>query len=145
MVYVEQFLMAGVQIGAYLRVYAAWPFTVFAGFCVASVHAVHVGRRSSQIAEVSLEVGHLTYLSHLFENALLGAAYHKLALMGRDGAEGTATETSPVYVYRVFYHLVGRNGLSLVFGMGQARVGEVEGSVELLSGHGGVWGIDDDD
>ena len=41
-------------------------------------------------------------------------------------------------------HLVGRNALALVFGMGQAGVGQVEGGVNLGGGHGGIRRIDDD-
>ena len=62
--------------------------------------------------------------------------------MCRDGAEGTAAETAAMDVHRELYHLVCRYALALVLGVRQARVGQVEGGVELLGGHGRVGRID---
>ena len=62
--------------------------------------------------------------------------------MGRDGAEGAATETSAMKVYRVLYHLVGGYALVLVFGMRQTSVWQVERGVKLLCGHRRIRRID---
>ena len=62
--------------------------------------------------------------------------------MGRDGAEGTASEASAVHTHRVAYHLVGRYRLPPVAGMRHPGVGEVERGVDLLGGHGWPHGVD---
>lgn len=44
--------------------------------------SVHIGRRSSQVRYISLEVLHQGYLMQLFNYALLASAYNLFALMG---------------------------------------------------------------
>lgn len=58
--------------------------------------------------------------------------------MGGDGTEGAAAEASAVDIHRMFDHLVGRNALTLVFGVWQTGIGEVEGGIELFGCHGGI-------
>jgi hypothetical protein len=134
----------GVEIGADVGVDARGALAYFAGALVAAGHAVHVGRGAAKVGEIALEVGHLDDLFHFAQDAFFRSTYDKFALMGRDGAEGTAAETALVQVDREFDHLVGRDALVFVFGMGQAGVGQVEGGVELGGGEHGVGGIDDD-
>ena len=52
------------------------------------------------------------------------------------------TETAPVDIHRVAYHLVGRDALALVFGMGHARIGQVERGIYLLGRHRRIGRID---
>ena len=143
MVEVEQARVVGVQVGAYLGVYAAGALAVFAGLVVAAVHAVHVGRGTAEVAEIALEVVHLGDLTDLAQDAFLGATGNELALVGGDGAEGAAAKAAAVDVDAVAYHLVGGNALALIFYMRYARVGQVVRGVQLLGGHGGVGRIDD--
>lgn len=55
MVDVEQLAVVGIQVGADARVDARRALTVFAGFAVLAVHAVHIGARPTQVGQVSLE------------------------------------------------------------------------------------------
>jgi len=63
---VEQSGVAGVEVRTDLRMYAAGSPALLAGVDVAAMHAVHIGRRSAEVAEVALEVGHVDDLFHLF-------------------------------------------------------------------------------
>ena len=141
MIDIEQLGVVGVEVGADLRMDAGGSFAAFADFQVATLHAIHIGRRATEVGDISLEAFHLGDLPGLFEDALLGPAYHKLALMGRYGAERTSAEASPVHVDRELDHLVGWDGLALVFGVGQTGVGQVERGIHLLGGHGRVGRI----
>ena len=141
---VEQAAMAGVEVGAYLRMDATGASTLLADAFVAPAHPVHIRRGTAEVGEVALEVGHLYHLLHLFQYALLRTAGDELALMGGDGAEGTAAKASAVDVDGVLDHIVGGDALALVLGMGLAGVGQVEGGVEFLCGHRGIWRVDDD-
>ena len=139
---VDELGVVGVEVGTDLGMYAAGSLAPFAGGVVAAVHAVHVGRGSAEVAEVAFEVGHLDDLLHLAQYALLGAAGDELALMGGDGAEGAAAEAASVDVDRELDHVVGGDALAPVLGVGLARVGQVEGGVELLGGHRGIGRVD---
>ena len=66
MVNVEQTAMVGIKVRTDLRMDATGPAALLAGIEVAAVHAVHIGRWSTEVREVSLEVGHLDHLLHLF-------------------------------------------------------------------------------
>ena len=59
-----------------------------------------------------------------------------------DGAEGTSAKASAVDVDGELDHVEGGYALAFVFGVGLARVGQVEGGVNLGGGHRGVGGID---
>lgn len=102
------------------------------GFEVAAVHTIHIGGRSSKVRDVTFEIGHGNYLLGLSQNAFFRAANDKLALMGRDGAEGATAEASPVDVDGELDHLVGRNRLPLIFGMRQTGVGQIVGCIQPL-------------
>ena len=141
---VEQLGMTGVEVRADLRMDAAGTSALLTGILVAPVHAVHVGRGSAEVGEVAFEVGHLDDLLHLFQDALLRAAGDELALMGGDGAEGTAAKTAAMDVDGVLDHVVGGDALALVFRMGLARVRQVERGVDLLRGHRRVGRVNDD-
>ena len=104
--------MVSIQVGAYLRVYARWSFAAFAGIGVAPMHAIHVGRRSSKVAQVTFEIRHINDLLHFFQDVFLRTACDELALMSGDGTEGTASETATMDVDRMFDHVVGRNALA---------------------------------
>ena len=66
MVDIEQLGVVGIEVGAYLRMDTAGALALLAGIEVATVHTVHVGRRTSEIAEIAFEVRHLDNLLHLF-------------------------------------------------------------------------------
>ena len=57
-VYVEQLAVVSVEVRAYFRVYARRTLAFVAKVKVASVHGIHVGRWSSEVAEVAFEVWH---------------------------------------------------------------------------------------
>ena len=123
---VEQGPVVGVQVGAYLGMDARGALALLAQFLVGAVHAIHVGTRSAQITQIALEVGQLHDGLHFLQDAFLASAYDELALVGGDGAEGATAETSAVDVDGVLDHVVGGDALALVFGVGQACVGQVE-------------------
>ena len=62
--------------------------------------------------------------------------------MGRDGAEGTASETTTVEIDREFDHLVGRYRLALIFGVRQTCVRQVVSLVHLFRSQRRVRRID---
>ena len=107
-----------VQIRADYGVYARWTLTFFAGFQVFTFHAVHVGRRASQVGQISLETGHFGDLLHFFQYAFLAAAHDELSLMGRNGAKRASSEASPVQIHGKLYHFVSWYPLALVFRVG---------------------------
>ena len=75
------------EIGTDLGRKAGGAFTVQAFVPVPSSGSVHVGRRTSQVRYITLEILHLCYLAKLLEDTLLAAAHNLFALMGRNGAE----------------------------------------------------------
>lgn len=82
MINVEQLAVVGIKVGADLRMDATGSLAAFAGVEVTAVHAVHVGRRPAQVAEVAFEVGHRGNQLNLVEYAFFGAAGNELALVG---------------------------------------------------------------
>ena len=141
-IHLKQLRVIGVEIGAYLRMNATRALALFACLMVASVHTVHICRRTAKIAEIAFESRHLSHLLNLAQYALLGAARDEFPLMCRDSAESTSTEASTMDIHRELDHLVCRNRLALVFGMRQASVWQVKCRVEFLSGHGRIGRID---
>ena len=135
---VEQRTMVGIQIGTYGRMDAGGTFALVAQVFVPPFHAVHICTGAAQIAQIALEIGKLLDGLHLAQDAFLGAADDELALMGRDGAEGTSAETSAMDVDRKLNHVIRRNPLSLVFGMGQTGIGQVEGMIQFGFCHGRI-------
>ena len=134
--------MVGIEVGAYLRMDTAGTLAAFAGIEVAPVHAVHVGRRASEVGEIALEVRHLDDLFHFLDDALLGATGDELPLMGRYGAEGTASEAASMDVHAVLDHVERRYALALVLRMWLSRIRKVERGVELGCGHGWIGRVD---
>ena len=126
-----------IQVGAYLGVDARRAFAFPADGLIPSLHAVHIGRRASQIAQITLEVWQLRDGFHLFQNALLAAAYDEFALVCGDGAEGTSSETSAMQVDGELYHVVCRNTFSLVFGWGRRVYGKSKERSSSASVKGG--------
>ena len=141
-IHLKQFRVIGVEIGAYLRMNATRALAFLACLMIASVHAVHICRRTAKIAEIAFESRHLSHLLYLAQYALLGAARDEFPLMCRDSAESTSTEASTMDIHREFDHLVCRNRLALVFWMRQASVWQVKCRVEFLCSHGRIRRID---
>ena len=140
---VEQWAVVTTQVGANLRVDARWASALVAGFLVFAFHAIHICRRSSEVREVSPEIGQVCDSLYFAKYAFLGAADDELALMCRDGAEGTSAETTAMHVHGEAYHVVGGYAFAFVFGMWHPCVGEVEAVVDFLGGHRGKGWIDD--
>ena len=130
--------MVAVQVGAHLRVNTRGATALAAGFQLAAVHAIHVGRRAAQVGQVAFETGHLLDLLYLPQDAGFRPIHDKLALVGRYGAEGAAAETPAVQVDGELDHLEGGDALATVLGVGQARVGQVERVVQLCGAEGRV-------
>lgn len=70
---VEQGTVIGVEVGAGLGMQARRATAQFAALQIASVHAIHVGAGSAQVADVALEVGHACDLLYLAHDGLLAA------------------------------------------------------------------------
>ena len=134
--------MVGVEIGAHGGMDARGAAAALAEVLVLAAHHIHIGGGTAEVAEGAAEVGHLGYLAHLAQDALLGAAHDVLALMSGDGAEGAPAEASAVDGDGVAYHLVGGDALAAILGMGEACVGQVVGAVGLLGGHRGEGRLD---
>ena len=66
MIDIQQFLMVGVEVGANLRMDTTGTLALLAGIEILAMHAVHIGRGSSQIGEITFEIRHLYHLLHLF-------------------------------------------------------------------------------
>ncbi len=66
MVNVEQTAVVGIKVRTDLRMDATGTATLLTGIKVTAVHAVHIGRWTAEVGEVTLEVGHLDHLFHLF-------------------------------------------------------------------------------
>ena len=66
MIDVEQATVVGVEVRTDLGMYAAGAATLLTSVEVAAMHAIHIGRRTAEVGEVALEVGHLHHLLHLF-------------------------------------------------------------------------------
>ncbi len=64
--------------------------------------------------------------------------------MSRDGAERTASEAPAVHVDGKLDHVVCRNRLALIFGVGQPGVGQIVGGIYLVGGHGRVGRVHHD-
>ena len=141
---VEQGTVVGIQVRTNLRMDTAGSLAFLTRLDVTSFHAVHIGRGTAEVREITFEVRHLHHLPDFPQDTLLGAAGNELTLMGGDGAEGTAAETATVDVHAVLDHLVGRNAFPLVFRMRLTGIGEVERSVQLLCGHRRIGRVDDD-
>lgn len=94
------------------------------------MHAIHIGRRSSQVTQIPFEVWQLYHLFYLFEYALFGTAGYKLALMGRNCTERTPPEASAMDVDRMLDHLVGRCACSYI--SGEARVCKADRTMHLV-------------
>ena len=90
------------------------------------MHSVHVGRRASQVGNVSFEVRHLCDLPCFSQDGFLAAGCDEFALVGGYCAERASAEASAVHVYGMAYHFICRNWLAFVAWMGEACVWEVE-------------------
>ena len=144
MVDVEELGVVGVEVGAYLGMDARRTFTLVAKVEVLTVHGIHIGRRSTQVAEIAFEVGQLGDGPDFAKDALLAARGDELTLMGRDGTESATAETTSMETDGEFDHLVSRDTFAFVFGVGQTGVGKVEGSIKFVLCEGLVGRIDDD-
>lgn len=82
------------QVWAHLRVQARRTAAFAAQFPVAPAHAVHVGRRRTDVREVTPEVGRRGDPPHLVEDRALAARVDEFALVSRYSAERAAAEAS---------------------------------------------------
>lgn len=114
----EKFCRIGVKVGTDAGVYARGPFAFRAEHMVLAAHTVHIGRRTTEVAEIPFEIVEFHHFSHFTQDALLTTAGDKFALMGADGAESTAAKASSVYVDGVLDHLISRDAFTLVFRVG---------------------------
>ena len=122
-----------VQVWAHLRVQARRTAAPAAQFLVAAAHAVHVGRRCTDVREVTPEAGHRGDSPHLVEDRALAARVDEFALVSRYGAERTAAEASPVDVDRVLDHLPRRDvSFAVIARVRCPFVRQVERVVELF-------------
>lgn len=110
---------------------------------VPSVHAIHIGRWSAEVGDISFETRHVDYLPHLPHNALLGTAYYELSLMGGDSTEGTTAEAPAMQGHRELYHLIGRDGLTAILRVWHTRVWQVVGRIEFRGCHWRIRCVDD--
>ena len=129
----EQRTMVGIEVRTDTRCKTRRFLALLANRQVLAPHLIHIGRRTAQVAYVTLEIGHLHHLLHLAQYRLLRTAGDELALMGRYGAERATAETASVHAHRMAYHLVGRNTLTIITRVRHARVRKVERSIDLLS------------
>ena len=141
-VYVQKGGMVAVQVGAYCREYAGRTLAFLTGTPILTMHHVHVCARTSQITQRTVKVRHGCDFVHLLHDALLAAVHDELALMSAYRAECTSAKTSSMHVYAELDHLVGGNPLSLVFGVGQTCVWQVEAMVHLVCSKRRIGGID---
>ena len=141
-IHLKQLGVIGIEIRAYRGMDATRTLTFLACLMVASMHTVHICRRTAKVAEIAFESRHFCHLFHLAQYAFLGAAGDKLALVGGDSAESTSSEASTMDIYRELYHLVCRNRLALVFGMRQTGVRQVKRGIKFLGSHRRIRRID---
>ena len=145
MVDIQQGTVVRIEVRTYLRMDTAGTLAFLTSLDVTSFHAVHIGRRSSEVREVPFEVGHLHYLFDFLENTLLRTTGNELALVGGDSTEGTAAKTTSVDIHAVLDHLIGRNTFPFVFWMRLTGIGQVEGGIQFLGCHGRIRWVDDDE
>ena len=139
---VEQRAMVGILIRTYLGMDAGRASATAAFVFIHSVHGIHIGTRSSQIAQITFEIRHFCNLFHFFQDAFLASADYELSLVGRNGTESTSAETSPVEIDGEFNHIISRDAFPFVFGMGQPGVWQVERHIQFALCHGRVGRID---
>jgi len=136
LVKVEQGAVVGIEVGADAGVDAGRFLAGGANAEVAAFHAVHVGGGAAEVGEVAFEIGAVGEEADFAEDGGFAAVHDEFALVGGDGAEGTAAEAAAVDVHREFDHLVGGDGLVFVFGVGQAGVGKFVAAVQFVGGEG---------
>ena len=125
--------MVVIEVGAHLRMQARRTAAFAAQLPVAAAHAVHVGRRRSDVRKVTPEIGHAGHPLYFAKDGFFAARSDELALVGRYGAEGAAAETTPVDIDRVLDHLPGRNvATTPVAGVRRPLVRQIERMIQLL-------------
>ena len=110
--------VVAVQIGAYLWMNTRRTLACSTSLFVLSVHHIHIGTGTTQVAEITFEIRLLGYLSDFAQYTFLGTAHYEFALMGADGAERTASEAATMQIHAKLYHVVGRNPFPIVLGVG---------------------------
>jgi hypothetical protein len=141
---VKELGVVGVEILADVWMDAGRTFALMAKVKVLAMHGIHIGRRTTQVTQVPLEVGQLCDGFNLLQNAFLTARGDEFSLMGRDGAESTPSETASMQTYRELNHVVSRDAFSFIFWMRQTGVGEVEGVVKLVLCEGLIRWVDNE-
>ena len=142
-IHLQQFGVIGIQVRTDLWMDTGRTATFLAGVLVLTTHAIHVGRGSTQVTQVTFEVGHLHHLFHLAQDALLRAAGDEFSLVGRDGTEGASAKTATMDVHTELDHVVGGDTFPFVLRVWLTGVGKVERGVELLRGHWREGWVDD--
>ena len=141
---VDKRTMVAHQVGAMVGLYTRETGAFLAKFLVLTLHTVHIGGRATQIAKRSVEIGHLYNLLHLFHDRLLTTRDDLFALMGRDGTERTASETTTMAVDGEFDHLVGGDSATfLILRMGKTGVREIKRFIQFLFGERCIGRVDD--
>lgn len=141
---VKELGVVGVEILADVWMDAGRTFALMAKVKVLAMHGIHIGRRTTQVTQVPLEVWQLCDGFNLLQNAFLTARGDEFSLMGRDGAESTPSETASMQTYRELNHVVSRDAFSFIFWMRQTGVGEVEGVVKLVLCEGLIRWVDNE-
>ena len=82
MIDVQQWSVVCIQIRAYLGMNARRAFAPAAQIFVFSSHGIHVGRRTSKVAQISLEIRHFSYSFYLLQDTFLASTYDEFTLVG---------------------------------------------------------------
>ena len=127
--------VVSIEVWAYLGIDARRTLADCTSLRIASLHAIHIGRRTTQVRQIALEVGHLYHLLHLLHNAFLRTTCDELALMGANGTESTTSETATMNINRELDHLISRNTLTLIFRVWKACVRHIKRTVEFFCSH----------
>lgn len=106
-------------------------------------HLVHVGGGTTDIADDALEVFVVRHLTDFLEDGFFGSRLDDATLMGRDGAEGAASEATTHDGDGVFDHVKSRDGLG-VTRVWLSCVGEPVDTVHGLLTDGEARDIADD-
>ena len=140
---VEQRGVVGVEVAADLGPDAGGAHALVADPLLLALHLIHVARGPAEVADGAAVVGHLLDRFDLAQDGLLRAGGDEFALMGGDRAEAAPAEAPAMHVDGVLDHFVGGDGAALaIFRMGQPRVGQVEGGIDLRLAHGREGRVD---
>ena len=101
----DQRLVVDVEVLTHLRKDTRGAGAALARLEVAAMHAVHVGRRRTEVADMPLEVGPACQIRHLRQHRPLAPRADEPSLMGGDGAEAAPAKAPTVNGDGVLDHL----------------------------------------